>query len=93
LEEQRRGGENDHYHHHGSSYLGDETVEVGISGPLNIEVTTAGVIEGLIIQAEGHISVLQEGMGGQHGVVWLHHSSSHLYMVWEGRRRDGRKKD
>ena len=46
-----------------TDYLGDEAVEVGISGLLRVDVATAGVVASLIIQAGGHIGVLEESMG------------------------------
>jgi len=58
--------------------LSDESVQVGVGRSLNVEVPSADVIDGFIVEHDGHISVLQERMGGEHGVVWLNHSSGHL---------------
>ena len=38
----------------------------------------ADVIYGLIVHHEGTVRVLQGGMGGQDGIVWLYHSSGYL---------------
>ena len=58
--------------------LSNEPVQVGICGSFNIEVTTANIIDRLIVQHAGNISVLQQGVGGQDTVVRLNNSSWHL---------------
>jgi len=58
--------------------LGNETVEVGVSGALNVKVAAAHVIESLVIQAEGAVGVLQEGVGGKDVVVGLNDGSGDL---------------
>ena len=70
-------------------YLSNQTVEVGVCRSLNVQVTTARVVQGLVIQAEGYVRVLQQGMRGQHGVVRLHHSRSHLRGRGHGKRQLG----
>uniref|UniRef100_A0A0E9XNY8 Uncharacterized protein n=1 Tax=Anguilla anguilla TaxID=7936 RepID=A0A0E9XNY8_ANGAN len=62
----------------GRHNLADEPVEVGVRGTLNIEVSAADVIDGLIVHHESAVGVLQGGVGGQDGVVGLHHSCGHL---------------
>ena len=62
----------------GGHYLTNETVEVGISWPLNIQVPAADVIDGLIVNHECTIRVLQSGVGGQDGIVGFNHSSGNL---------------
>ena len=62
----------------GADNLGDQPVQVGVSWALNVEVATADVVDGLIVDHEGTVRVLQGGMGGQDGVVGLNHSSGHL---------------
>lgn len=51
--------------------LSDQTVEVDVVGALEAEVATADVVDGLIVNHEGAVGVLQGGVGGQDGVVWL----------------------
>jgi hypothetical protein len=58
--------------------LGDETVEVGVGGALNVKVAAAHVVEGLIIKAEGAVSVLKKRVGGEHVVVGLDDGGSDL---------------
>mmetsp|Transcript_26424 Transcript_26424/g.62713 ORF Transcript_26424/g.62713 Transcript_26424/m.62713 type:complete len:413 (+) Transcript_26424:283-1521(+) len=64
--------------------LRDEAVEVGVGRALDVEVAAADVVEGLVVEAEGAVGVLEEGVRGQHGVVRLDDGRGHL-----GRRRDG----
>jgi hypothetical protein len=50
----------------GSSQRGDElsnqSVEVGVVGLLDVQRSVANVVDGLVIQKEGNIGVLQEGV-------------------------------
>ena len=55
-----------------------QSVEVGVRWPLDIEVSTADVVDGLVVDHEGTIRVLQGGVGGQDGVVGLNHGCGHL---------------
>merc|ERR1712023_531052 len=58
--------------------LADETVQVGVGRALDVEATTADVVEGLVVKHDSDIGVLQEGVGGQDSVVWLDNGSGHL---------------
>jgi hypothetical protein len=51
--------------------LGNESVEVGVSGSLNVEVSSADVVDGFVIEHDGDIGVLKEGVSGEDGVVRL----------------------
>ena len=62
----------------GGHNLANQPVKVGVTRTLNVEVPTADVIDGLIVHHEGTVRVLQGGVGGQDGVVRLHHCSGHL---------------
>lgn len=44
-------------------YLRDEAVEVGISGAFNVEGAPADVVDGFVVEEDGDIGVLEEGMG------------------------------
>merc|ERR1719171_1034751 len=70
IETEGSGQEGDH--------LADETVEVSVGGALNVETATADVVEGLIVEHDGNVGVLEEGVGGEHGVVGLHNGGGHL---------------
>lgn len=51
--------------------LGNQTVEVLVVGALEAEVATADVVDGLVVNHEGAVGVLQGGVGGENGVVGL----------------------
>merc|ERR1712072_907849 len=55
----------------GGDDLADETVEVGVGGALDVEAATADVVQGLVVKHDGDVGVLEEGVGGEHGVVGL----------------------
>ena len=64
--------------------LSNESVQVGVGGSLDVEVSSADVVHGLVVEHDGDVGVLEEGVGGEHGVVWLNDGSGDL-----GRRIDG----
>ena len=69
--ESQRGGQ-------GRDNLSDESVEVGVGGSLDVEVAAADIVDGLVVEDDGDISVLEEGVGGEHGVVGLNDGGGHL---------------
>merc|ERR1712216_872943 len=58
--------------------LTDETVQVSVGWALNVEAATADVVQGLVVEHDSDVSVLKEGVGGEHGVVGLHNGSGDL---------------
>jgi len=62
----------------GGDDLGDQSVQVGLGGSLDVQVPPANVLDGLVVQQDAHIGVLQQGVGGQHAVVGLNHSGGDL---------------
>jgi len=66
----------------GSSQRGDdmsnESVQVGVGGSLDVEVSSADVVHGLVVEHDGEVGVLEEGVGGEHGVVGLNDGSGDL---------------
>jgi len=62
----------------GGDDLGDESVQVGVGGSLDIEVTTADIVDGLVVEHDSDISVLKEGVSGEHGVVGLNDGGGDL---------------
>merc|ERR1712209_99622 len=62
----------------GGHNLTNQSVEVRVRWPLNIEVSTADVVDGLVVDHEGAIGVFQGGVGGQDRVVGLDHGGGHL---------------
>ncbi len=73
----------------GGHDLPDEPVEVGVRRTLYIEVFTADVIDGFIVHHKGTVRVLQGGVGGQDGVVGLHHCCGHLRSRIDGKLQLG----
>ena len=65
--------------------LSDQPVEVGVRWPLDVQVASTDVVDGLVVHHEGTVGVLEGGVGGEDGVVGLNHSSGDL------RRRVDRK--
>ena len=55
--------------------LSNETIEVGVSGSVNVKIPAADVIDGLIVNHESTVRVLKSGVGGQDGVIRLHNCS------------------
>ena len=64
--------------------LGDESVEVGVGGSLDVEVSAADVVDGLVVEHDGDVGVLEEGVSGEDGVVRFDNSGGDL-----GRGVDG----
>jgi len=63
--------------------LSDQAVQVGVRGALNVEGLAADVVDGLVVEHDGDVSVLQQRVGGQDGVVGLNDGGRDL-----GRRID-----
>ena len=59
-------------------YLRDDAVEVSVAGTFNVKVTSADVVDGLIIDHEGTVRMLQSSVGGQDRVVGLDNSGGDL---------------
>jgi len=62
----------------GGDDLGDQSVEVGVGGSLDVEVSTADIVDGLVVEHDGDIGVLKEGVSGEHGVVGLNDGGGDL---------------
>ena len=63
----------------GGDDLSDESVQVGVGWSLDIEVSSADIVDGLVIKDNGNIGVLQKGVSGEHGVVWLNNGGGDLW--------------
>jgi hypothetical protein len=61
----------------GANDLSDQAVEVLVAGPGDVQVATTDVVDGLVVNQEGAIRVLDGAVGGQNGVVWFHDRSGH----------------
>ena len=69
--------------------LSNESVQVGIGGSLNIEVSSADIIDGFVIKHNSNISVLKEGVGSEHSVVGLNNCSGDLRRWIDGETKLG----
>ena len=70
---------------YGGDNLADEAVQVAVAGTLNVEVAAADVKDGLIVDHEGAVGVLQRVVRREDAVVRLDNGSGHLR-----RRVDGK---
>jgi len=59
--------------------LGNESVQVGVGWSLNVEISSADIVDGLVIKDDSDIGMLKEGMSGQDGVVWLNNGGGNLW--------------
>ena len=56
---------------YGQHTLSDQAVQVLVVGALNAKVPSADVVDGLVVDHEGAVGVLQGGVGSKDRVVWL----------------------
>jgi len=70
--ESERGGD-------GGDDLTDQPVQVGVGWSFDVQVSSADIVDGFVIDHESAIGVLQSGVGGQDGVVWLDDSGGDLW--------------
>merc|ERR1711990_1004275 len=73
----------------GGDNLRDESVEVGVGGSINIEVSSADIVDGLVVEHDGDIGVLKKRVGGQDGVVWLNNGGGDLWGWVDGETKLG----
>jgi hypothetical protein len=73
----------------GGDNLGNESVQVGIGWSLDIEVSSADVINGFIIDHNSNIGVFEEGVGGEDGVVWFNNGGGDLWGWVDGETKLG----
>ena len=69
--------------------LGNESVQVGVGWSLNVEVSSADVVNGFIVDHDSNIGVLEEGVSGQNGVVWLNNGGRNLWGWVDGETKLG----
>ena len=55
--------------------LSDQSVKIGVSWSLDVQLSSADIIEGLVIEHDSNVGVLEEGVGGKNGVVWFNNGS------------------
>jgi len=62
----------------GGDDLGDESVEVGVGGALNVEVSSADIVHSLVVEHDGDVGVLEERVGREDRVVGLNDGGGDL---------------
>merc|ERR1712196_586825 len=62
----------------GGDDLSNQTVEVGVGRTLDVEGSTADIVDSLVVKHNSNIGVLEKGVGGKNGVVWLNNCGGHL---------------
>lgn len=63
----------------GGDDLTNQSVQVGVGWSLDVQVTSADIVDGFVVNHESTVGVLKGGMGGQDGVVWLYNSGGDLW--------------
>ena len=63
----------------GGNDLGDQAVKILVVWTLQSEVTSADVVNGLVVNHERTVGVLKGGVGGEDRVVWLDNGGSGLW--------------
>ena len=53
-------------------------VKVGVGGSLDVEIPPADIVDGLVVDHEGTVGVLQSGVRGQDRVVRLNNGGGDL---------------
>jgi len=69
----------------GGNDLTDQPVQVGVGWSFDVEVSSADIVDSFVIDHESAIGVLQSGMGGEDGVVWLDNSGGNLWGWVDGK--------
>jgi len=73
----------------GRDNLRDESVEVGVSGSLNVEGSSTDIVDGFVVKHDGDVSMLEERVSGQDGVVWFNNSGGDLWGWVDGETKFG----
>ena len=58
--------------------MSDKSVQVGVGGSFDVKISSADIIDGFVVEHDGDISVLEERVGGENGVVGLNDSGGDL---------------
>lgn len=55
--------------------LSDESIEMGIVGSRNVEIAAADIVNGVIVDEEGTVRILDRAVSRQDGIVGLNYGS------------------
>ena len=56
----------------------NETIEICVGWSFNVQITSANIVDGFVINHKGTVRVFQGSVGGENGVVWFDNSSGNL---------------
>jgi len=59
--------------------LSNESIQVGVGWSLNVQVSSADIVNGLVIKDDGDIGMLEKRVSGEDGVVWLNNGGGDLW--------------
>ena len=59
--------------------LSNESVQVSVGWSLNVKISSADIVDSLVIKDDSDIGVLKKRVSGQHGVVWLNNGGGDLW--------------
>ena len=68
----------------GGDDLTNQSVKIGVGWSFDIQVTSADIIDGFVINHESTVGVFQGGVGGEDGVVWFDNSGGDLWSWVDG---------
>lgn len=58
--------------------LTDKSVQVCVSGSFDVELSSADIVDGFVIEHDSDVSVFKERVSGENRVVWLNDSVGDL---------------
>ena len=59
--------------------LSNESVQVGVGWSLNVQVSSADIVDSLVIKDNGDIGMLKKRVSGEDRVVWLNNGGGNLW--------------
>jgi len=69
--------------------LTDQSVKIGVGWSFDIQVTSADIIDGFVVNHESTVRVFQGGVSGKDGVVWFNNSGGDLWCWVDGELQFG----
>ena len=69
--------------------LSNESVQVGVGWSLNVQVSSADIVDSLVIKDDGDIGMLEKRVSGEDRVVWLNNGCGDLWGWIDGESKLG----
>jgi len=73
----------------GGDNLTNQPVEVGVAGSFDVQVLSADIVDGLVVDHEGTVNVFEGGVGGKDGVVGLNDRGADCWCGVDGELKLG----